>query len=316
MNFLALGSKNMFDANNKAVDYLFRALCQPEFNRVHIEHLACRIWWVLKEAHVGNAQVQARMYATYRRVYENFTHLPGESIDALFQRFTVVVNNMRANVDVVPYDDHDRVVKLLHSLDRRIWGGKFKAIVESKKYDTLTVNELLLNLKSAEADRGMTAKIEGPTDSHSLTLIGGSKGKTNANPSTRIFSLFSLMSVPDEEFDVLGEDELTLLTRTFERLHENRVNMRRNTRTCFKCGNTGHFFAECPRLNNNDKHNSKDKRRKSKKKDHGHWKKMRSREKMKRSSDIESNSEDTSSSSSDLGVFDGFHVKVFLRVVF
>jgi hypothetical protein len=56
------------------------------------------------------------MYATYRREYENFTHLPGESIDALFQRFTVVVNNMRANVDVLPYDDHDRAVKLLHTL--------------------------------------------------------------------------------------------------------------------------------------------------------------------------------------------------------
>jgi hypothetical protein len=37
----------------------------------------------------------------------------------------------------------------------------------------------------------------------------------------------------DEEFGVLGEDELALLTRRFERLHENRVNMRRNTRTCF-----------------------------------------------------------------------------------
>jgi hypothetical protein len=84
MNFLAPGSKNMFDANNKAVDYLFRALCQPEFDRVHTEHLACRIWSVLKEAHVGNAQVQARLYATYQREYENFTHLPSESIDALF----------------------------------------------------------------------------------------------------------------------------------------------------------------------------------------------------------------------------------------
>jgi hypothetical protein len=69
------------------------------------------------------------------REYENFTHLPGESIDALFQRFTVAVNNMRANVDVLPYDDHDRAVKLLQSLDRTIWGGKFKAIVESEKYD-------------------------------------------------------------------------------------------------------------------------------------------------------------------------------------
>jgi hypothetical protein len=225
MNFLAPGSRDMFDANNKAVDYLFHALCQPEFDRVHTESLACRIWPVLKEAHVGNAQIQARMYAIYRREYENFTHLPGESIDALFQRFKVVVNNMRANVDVLPYDDHDRAVKLLHSLDCTVWGGKFEAIMESGKYDTLTVNELFSKLKSAEVDQGMTAKIEGSTDSHSLTLIGGSKGKANANPSTRMFSLSSLMFVLDEEFDVLGEDELALLTKQFERLHENRVSM-------------------------------------------------------------------------------------------
>jgi hypothetical protein len=55
MNFLALELRDMFDVNNKAVDYLFRALCQPEFNRVHTESLACRIWSVLREAHVGNA---------------------------------------------------------------------------------------------------------------------------------------------------------------------------------------------------------------------------------------------------------------------
>jgi hypothetical protein len=36
-----------------------------------------------------------------------------------------------------------------------------------------------------------------------------------------------------------------LLTRRFERLHENQVNMRRNTRTCFQCGKPGHFVADC-----------------------------------------------------------------------
>jgi hypothetical protein len=273
MNFLAPGLRDMFDANNKAVDYLFRALCQPEFNQVHMESLAGRIWPVLKEAHVGNAQAQARMYATYQREYENYTHLPGESIDDLFQRFTVVVNNTRANVDVLPYDDHYRVVKLLHSLDHTVWGGKFEAIVESEKYDTLTVNELFSKLKSAEVDRGMTTKIESPTNSHSLALIGGLKGKSNASASTRMFSLSSLMSVPDEEFDVLGEDELVLLMRRFERLHENRVIMRRNTRTCFQCGKPGHFIADCPeKVENKDsyKHKSKTDDKYRSRRDHKH----------------------------------------------
>jgi hypothetical protein len=141
-----------------------------------------------------------------------------------------------------------------------VWGGKFEAIVESEKYDTLTVNELFSKLKSAEVDQGMIDKVEGLTDSHSLALIGGSKGKSNTNPSTRMFSLSSLMSLPDEEFDVLGEDELALLTRRFERMHENWVNTRRHTSTCYQCGKPGHFIVDChEKVENKDnyKHKSK-----------------------------------------------------------
>jgi predicted lactoylglutathione lyase len=174
----------------------------------------------LKNAHAGNADVQVRLYATYRREYENFTHLPGESIDALFQWCTVVLNNMRANVDILPYDDHDRAVKLLYALDSIVWEGKVVAILESEKYTTLTVNELFSKLKSAEVDRGLTARLESPTDSLSLALIGGKVVKSNANASSKMYSLSSLMSLPDKEFNMIGEDELALLTRQFERLHE------------------------------------------------------------------------------------------------
>jgi hypothetical protein len=204
----------------------------------------------------------------------------------LFQRFTIVVNNMRDNVDVLPYDDHDRAVKLLHSLDRTVWGEKFKAIVESVTYDTLTVNEPFSKLKSAKVDRGMTAKIEGLTNSHSIALISGSKGKSNANPSTRMFSLSSLMSMPDEEFDVLGEDDLALLTRQLKRLHENRVNMRRNTRTCFQCDKPGHFVADCPKkVENKDnyKHKSKTDGKYRSRRDHKHKHKGEQRSRKKES---------------------------------
>jgi formate dehydrogenase maturation protein FdhE len=55
VNFLTPGSSDMFDANNKAVDYLYHSLCESEFERVRIEDLACRISEQLKNAHAGNA---------------------------------------------------------------------------------------------------------------------------------------------------------------------------------------------------------------------------------------------------------------------
>jgi hypothetical protein len=123
------------------------------------------------------------------------------------------------------------------------------------------------------------------------------------------------MSVPDEEFDMLGDDELALLTRRFERLHENRVNMRRNTRTCFQCGKPGYFIADCPeKVENKDnyKHKSKmdDKYRsscdhkhkhKSKHKDERRSRKKESRGKVRAmvgASDVDSSSVHSTSSSS------------------
>jgi hypothetical protein len=244
LNFLAPGSRDVFDANNKAVDYMYCSLCESKFERVRTEDLACRIWEQLKNAHAGNAQVQARLFATYRREYENFTNLLSESTDAMFQRFTVIVNNMRANVAVLPYDDHDRAVKLLHSLDHAVWSGKVEAILESEKYETIIVDELFSNLKSFEVDLGVRAKIENPIDPHSLALVSSSR--YNANMSSRHFTLSCLVFMPDEEFDVLGKEDLALFSRRFERMYTNRKNAQRSLSMCYMCGKHGHFIAECP----------------------------------------------------------------------
>jgi hypothetical protein len=150
MNFLTLGSRDMFDANDKVVNYLFRALCHSEFDRVHTEHLVCRIWLVLKETHVGNAQVQARMYETYRREYENFTHLLFESIDALFQRFTVVVNNMRANVNVLSVGVLDRQTYQGGTRGSRLCGEDRDRETENSKVCTRTRDTRFIQVRVAK----------------------------------------------------------------------------------------------------------------------------------------------------------------------
>jgi hypothetical protein len=162
----------------------------------------------------------------------------------MFQQFTVIVNNMRANVAVLLYDDHDRAIMLLRSLDRTMWSEKVEAILESEKYKTLTVDELFSKLKSSEVDHGVCAKIENLTNPHSLALVYGSR--TNANMSLGHFSLSFLVSMPDEEFAVLGEEDLALLSRGFERMYTNRKNAWRSSGMCYRCGKHGHFIAECP----------------------------------------------------------------------
>jgi hypothetical protein len=219
---------------------------------------------------------------------------------------------MRANVAVLPYDDHDRAIKLLHSLDRTMWSEKVEAILESENYETLMVDELFSKLKSSEVDRGVRAKMENPTDPHSLALVSGSR--TNANISSRHFSLSSLVSMPDEEFDVLGEEDLTLLSRWFKSMYTNRKNARRSSGMFYRCGKHEHFIAECPKamevklehkhcLRTDHKHCSRDdfkgknKSERGPKKSGGHKKKERVM--VAGASDINSSSCYSSSSSSD-----------------
>jgi hypothetical protein len=94
-------------------------------------------------------------------------------------------------------------------------------------------------------------------------------------------------------------------------MHENRVNMRRNTRTCFQCGKPRHFVADCSKkVENKDNYEHKSKtdgkyrsRRghKSKHKDERRSRKKESRGKaraMVGASDVDSSSAYCTSSSS------------------
>lgn len=211
---------------------------------------AREIWRRLQSFHEGTAHVKTRLYETYKREYENFSQVDGETVDTMFSRFTTIVNNMRANNADMPYDDHQRALKLLYVLDRRVWEVKVQAIIESANYETLTVDELFSKLKSTEIDLQTQARIKNPSaPTMALVLGNASSGSSLANPLPLSRALSSLVSATEEQMDSLGDDEQALVISRFSRFHNNRLNRRRggNRQGCYGCGDPDHFVASCPK---------------------------------------------------------------------
>jgi len=175
--------------------------------------------------------------------------MSGESVDALFARFQMIVNKMRANRAQLPYDDHERAIKLLHALDRKVWEVKVVAITESPNYETLTVKELFSKLKSTEIDYNTRAKIENRSSPTMALVSGNGSSSSFTNPSQSLFALSSLMSVTEEQVEVLGDDELALVISRFSQFHNNRLNHRcgGSNHGCFSCGDPDHFITNCPK---------------------------------------------------------------------
>jgi hypothetical protein len=65
--------------------------------------------------------------------------------------------------------------------------------------------------------------------------------------STLEFALSSLVVASDEQYESIPDDEIALLVRKFRALHKFHKERRRSPRGCFKCGETTHFIADCPK---------------------------------------------------------------------
>jgi hypothetical protein len=205
-----------YDLNNKARNTLFSCLSLGEFERVGHLATAHEIWSTLEKFHEGNDHVKGGLFVMYRREYDNFVQLPRETINTMFSRFQLIINKMCGNKAQLPYDDHERALKLLHALDPRVWEVKVSVMIESPNYETLTVDELFSKLKSTKIDHQPQAKIENPS-APTMALV--SRWGASSNPSLAMFDLYSLLTITWDQVESLEDEELVLVVSQFTRFH-------------------------------------------------------------------------------------------------
>ncbi|GKC73902.1 hypothetical protein Tco_1119785 [Tanacetum coccineum] len=105
------------------------------------------IWKTLLITHQGNSQVKNNKIDLLVQQYEQFVIFEDESIDSAFARFNTIITSLKSLSE--GYSSKNYVRKFLRALNPK-WRAKVTTIEESKDLTSLSLNELIRNLKVHE----------------------------------------------------------------------------------------------------------------------------------------------------------------------
>jgi hypothetical protein len=139
---------------------------------------------------------------------------------------------------------------------------KITALEESTDFATLDTEKLFNKLKSHELSHkghpNHDASLTSKAFITSFHVGGHDANPTNTNVSSTLeFSLSSLSTASDEQYESFPDDEIALMVRKFRALHKFRKERRRSPRGCFECDGTTHFITDFPKWKKLDSSSNK-----------------------------------------------------------
>nr|XP_016498126.1 PREDICTED: uncharacterized protein LOC107816892 [Nicotiana tabacum] len=149
--------KEYSDVDRKAVKKNFRAkkilVCgigPDEYNRISACQTAKEIWEALQMAHEGTTQVKQSEIDMLTTAFELFRMKDDESMHDMHTRFTSIINELHSLGEIIP---RNKLVRKVLSVLPSSWESKVNAITKAKDLQTLTMDELVGNLKTYEMKR-------------------------------------------------------------------------------------------------------------------------------------------------------------------
>ncbi|GJR57285.1 retrovirus-related pol polyprotein from transposon TNT 1-94 [Tanacetum coccineum] len=197
--------------------------------------------------HQDNNQVKDNKIDLLVQQYEQFVISEDESIDSAFARFNTIITSLKALDE--GYSSKNYVRKFLRALHPK-WRAKVTAIEESKDLTSLSLDELIGNLKVHEMIIKKDSEIvKAKVERKSLAL----KAKKESSDEE-----CSTSGSEDEEYAMAVRDFKKFFKRrgrfvrqpqndkkTFQRSRDDKNG--KSERKCFRCGDPNHLIGECPK---------------------------------------------------------------------
>jgi hypothetical protein len=247
--------------NSQATTVFLASLCRDEYNKVSGLDNAKQIWDILKISHEGNDATMITKMKLVEGELKRFAMIRGEEPTQTYNRLKTLVNKIRS-YGSTRWTDHD-VVRLMLRSFTVIDPHLVNLIRENPGYTKMTPEEILGKFVSGrmmvKEARYVDDALNGPLpiyEPHPVALKATSSRE--ALP----------IKVAQVEAAGLNEEEMALIIKRFKTAPKGRKeylnkNKTRGKRSCFKCGKTGHFIAQCPDNKNDqaqERYGKKDKK--------------------------------------------------------
>jgi hypothetical protein len=249
--------------NAQATTVLLASLCRDEYNKVSGLDNAKQIWDTLKISHEGNDTTMITKMELVEEELGRFVMIRGEEPTQTYNMLKTLVNKIRS-YGSTRWTDHN-VVRLMLRSFTIIDPHLVNLIRENPRYTKMTPDEILGKFVSGrmmvKEARCVDDALNGPMPIYEPQPVAlkATSSSREALPS----------KVEQVEVAGLNEDEMALIIKRFKtalrgrKEHPNKSKAK-GKHSCFKCGKTGHFIAQCPDNENDqgeERHGKKEKKK-------------------------------------------------------
>ncbi|GKD06717.1 zf-CCHC domain-containing protein [Tanacetum coccineum] len=209
---------------------------------------AKEIWHTLLITHQGNSQFKDNKIDLLVQQYEQFLIPEEESIDNAFARFNTIITSLKSLDE--SFSSKNYVRRFLRALHPK-WRAKFTSIEESRNLTTLSLDELVGNLKVYEVIIKKDSEMVKGKKDQSRSLAWKTKKESSNEESSTSDSEDEEHAMAVRDFKKFFKIRWRFVRqprderKSFQRSKDNKNG--KSERKCFKCGDPNHFIGECPK---------------------------------------------------------------------